>query len=36
MDFGPTSPVFVLPYGVQAEMDMEHPRFSIIENAVED
>jgi muramoyltetrapeptide carboxypeptidase LdcA involved in peptidoglycan recycling len=36
MDFGHTSPMFVLPYGVQAEMDMDHQRFSIIENAVED
>jgi muramoyltetrapeptide carboxypeptidase LdcA involved in peptidoglycan recycling len=36
MDFGHTSPMFVLPYGVQAEMDMEHQRFSILENAVED
>jgi muramoyltetrapeptide carboxypeptidase LdcA involved in peptidoglycan recycling len=34
MDFGHTSPMFVLPYGVQAEMDMDHQRFSIVENAV--
>ena len=36
MDFGHTSPVFTLPYGVQAEIDMDQQRFSIIENAVED
>jgi len=35
MDFGHTSPVFTLPYGVQAEIDMDRQRFSIIENAVE-
>ncbi len=35
MDFGHTSPMFTLPYGVQAEMDMDQQRFSIIENAVE-
>jgi muramoyltetrapeptide carboxypeptidase LdcA involved in peptidoglycan recycling len=34
MDFGHTSPMFVLPYGVQAEMDMDHQCFSILENAV--
>lgn len=34
MDFGHTSPMFVLPYGVQAEMDFENKRFSIMENAV--
>jgi muramoyltetrapeptide carboxypeptidase LdcA involved in peptidoglycan recycling len=36
MDFGHTSPMFTLPYGVQAEMDMDQRRFSILENAVED
>jgi muramoyltetrapeptide carboxypeptidase LdcA involved in peptidoglycan recycling len=36
MDFGHTSPMFVLPYGVQAEMDMDNNRFTVIENAVED
>jgi muramoyltetrapeptide carboxypeptidase LdcA involved in peptidoglycan recycling len=36
MDFGHTSPMFVLPYGVQAEMNMDHQRFSIVENAVSD
>jgi muramoyltetrapeptide carboxypeptidase LdcA involved in peptidoglycan recycling len=34
MDFGHTSPMFVLPYGVQAEMDFENKKFSILENAV--
>ena len=34
MDFGHTSPVFVLPYGVRAEIDCDNQRFSIIENAV--
>jgi muramoyltetrapeptide carboxypeptidase LdcA involved in peptidoglycan recycling len=34
MDFGHTSPMFILPYGVQAELDCEKKRFSIIENAV--
>lgn len=36
MDFGHTSPMFVLPHGVQAEIDVEHRRFSILENAVTD
>ncbi len=36
MDFGHTSPVFVLPYGVQAEIDCDNQRFSIIEGAVTD
>ena len=36
MDFGHTSPMFVLPYGVQAEIDCEHKQFSILENAVTD
>jgi muramoyltetrapeptide carboxypeptidase LdcA involved in peptidoglycan recycling len=36
MDFGHTSPMFVLPYGVQAEIDFENKRFSILENAVTD
>jgi muramoyltetrapeptide carboxypeptidase LdcA involved in peptidoglycan recycling len=36
MDFGHTAPVFVLPYGVQAEIDSENQRFSILENAVID
>lgn len=36
MDFGHTDPVFVLPYGVQAEIDCEAQQFRIIENAVVD
>lgn len=36
MDFGHTAPMFVLPYGVQAEIDCETKRFSILENAVTD
>lgn len=36
MDFGHTSPIFVLPYGVQAEIDSDNKRFSILENAVTD
>jgi muramoyltetrapeptide carboxypeptidase LdcA involved in peptidoglycan recycling len=36
MDFGHTSPMFVLPYGLQAEVDSESKRFSILENAVTD
>ena len=34
MDFGHSSPMFILPYGVQAEIDFENQRFSILENAV--
>ena len=34
MDFGHTAPMFVLPYGVQAEIDSENQTFSILENAV--
>ena len=36
MDFGHTSPILVLPYGVEAEIDCDHQRFSILENAVTD
>jgi muramoyltetrapeptide carboxypeptidase LdcA involved in peptidoglycan recycling len=36
MDFGHTSPIFILPYGVLAEIDVESKRFSILENAVID
>lgn len=35
MDFGHTSPMFVLPYGLQAEIDCDNQRFSIIENAAD-
>ena len=34
MDFGHTDPVFVLPYGVQAEIDCGAQRFAIVESAV--
>lgn len=34
MDFGHTDPMFVLPYGVQAEIDCERQRFAILESAV--
>jgi muramoyltetrapeptide carboxypeptidase LdcA involved in peptidoglycan recycling len=34
MDFGHTDPMFVLPYGLQAEIDCKAQRFSILENAV--
>lgn len=36
MDFGHTDPMFVLPYGIQAEIDCDRSRFSILENAVID
>lgn len=36
MDLGHTSPMFVLPYGLQAEIDPENRRFSILDNAVTD
>lgn len=34
MDFGHTDPMFVLPYGIQAEIDCDTQQFSIIESAV--
>lgn len=34
MDYGHTDPMFVLPYGVQAEIDCERQRFAIVEAAV--
>jgi muramoyltetrapeptide carboxypeptidase LdcA involved in peptidoglycan recycling len=34
MDFGHTDPMFVLPYGLLAEIDCEKKQFSILENAV--
>jgi muramoyltetrapeptide carboxypeptidase LdcA involved in peptidoglycan recycling len=36
MDFGHTSPMFVVPYGLQAEIDVESKQISILENAVTD
>jgi muramoyltetrapeptide carboxypeptidase LdcA involved in peptidoglycan recycling len=34
MDFGHTDPMFVLPYGVQAEIDCDAQQFAILENTV--
>jgi len=34
MDFGHTSPMFVLPYDLEAEIDCDNQKFSILENAV--
>jgi len=36
MDFGHTSPMFLLPYGLQVEIDCDRQTFSILENAVVD
>lgn len=36
VDFGHTDPTFVLPYGVEAEIDPVRERFSILEAAVVD
>lgn len=36
MDFGHTDPMFVLPYGLNAEINCESQKFSILENAVVD
>ena len=36
MDFGHTDPMFVLPYGVQTEIDCDAQQFAIVENAVVD
>ena len=36
MDFGHTDPVFILPFGVQAEIDCNARQFAILENAVSD
>ena len=36
MDFGHTDPMFVLPYGVQAEINCDERRFAILEGAVVD
>jgi muramoyltetrapeptide carboxypeptidase LdcA involved in peptidoglycan recycling len=36
MDFGHTDPMFVLPYGVEAEIDCDAQMFTIVENAVDD
>jgi muramoyltetrapeptide carboxypeptidase LdcA involved in peptidoglycan recycling len=34
MDFGHTDPMWVLPYGVQAQVDCEHRSVAILDNAV--
>ena len=34
MDFGHTEPIFILPLGVQAQIDCDKKEFAIIENAV--
>ena len=34
MDFGHTDPMFVLPYGIQAEIDCDTQQFTITESAV--
>lgn len=36
MDFGHTDPMFVVPYGLKAEIDCETQKFTILENAVSD
>ena len=36
MDFGHTDPMFVLPYGVLAQIDCDNQQFAILENAVVD
>ena len=36
MDFGHTDPMFLLPYGVEAEIDCGEERFSIVEGALVD
>ena len=36
MDFGHTDPMFVLPYGVEAEIDCDRQQFAILEGAVVD
>ena len=36
MDFGHTDPMFVLPYGVEAEINCEQQQFAILEGAVVD
>lgn len=36
MDFGHTDPMFVLPYGIRAEIDCDRQKFTILESAVVD
>jgi len=34
MDFGHTDPMFVIPYGVQAEIDCDKKQFSVLESGI--
>lgn len=34
VNFGHTSPICILPYGAEAELDMENLRFTILESGV--
>jgi muramoyltetrapeptide carboxypeptidase LdcA involved in peptidoglycan recycling len=34
MDFGHTDPMFLIPYGAEAQIDADTGSFSILENAV--
>ena len=36
MDFGHTDPMFVLPYGIEAEIDCDNQRLTIVEGAAID
>jgi len=36
MDFGHTDPMFVLPFGLMAQIDCDNRRFAILESAVLD
>ncbi len=35
MDFGHTDPVFLLPYGLRAEIDCHRRTFTLLESAVD-
>ena len=34
LNFGHTSPIFILPYNVMAELDIDNMKFSILESGV--
>ena len=34
LNFGHSSPMFILPYGAEAELDIDSLRFSILESGV--
>ena len=34
LDFGHTDPMFLIPYGAMAKIDVDNKTFSILENAV--